>query len=164
MKPDPPSEGGGAGMPDYNGNVLTVGKFHQRCAKIIILSEDRQIASGVDHLPSCLRLCILHFRMTQFWENWSFQWRFSIMALGMYVSSVHPPYLKHQMHLTPAGGAVHVVDCCLFFVQSGFWYLLSAAAAYCHQLLMAMIPPCTPVGGNGQFVARIRVRYKQQWQ
>ena len=126
MKPDPPSEGGGAGMPDYNGNVLTVGTFHQRCAKIIILSEDRQIASGVDHLPSCLRLCILHFRMTQFWENWSFQWRFSIMALGMYVSSVHPPYLKHQMHLTLLEVLCMWLTAAysLFKVASGTYYLL----------------------------------------
>ena len=60
-----------------------------------------------------------------------------------------------------AGGAVHVVGCCLFFVQSGYWYLVPAAAAYCYGLLMAMIPLCTTVGGNGHFVARIRVRCKQ---
>ena len=110
-------------------------------------------------------LYVYCIRTTQFRMDWSLQWKFNTDNGFRYVCLISAPSIP-QASNTPykAGGAVHVVDCCLFFVQSGFWYLLSAAAAYCHQLLMAMVPPCTPVGGNGQFVARIRVRYKQQWQ
>ena len=115
-----------------NGDARSYGKFHPKCLGGVTLSEDRRIASrkpgsGVpiafsnDPIPIGIQ--------------------FSVKILQQNYTYVSPISTYSRPHTSDApytaGGAVHVVQCGLFFVRSGYWYLLPATAACCHRLLVA---------------------------
>ena len=87
-----------------------VGRFHPKCSSDVVLSEDRRVASGVgfdncfvfsnDPIPIGLQ--------------------FSVKILQKGFANVSPISASSRPHPSAApytaGGAVHVVHCCLFFV------------------------------------------------
>ena len=115
-----------------NGDARSYGKFHPKCLEDVTLSEDRRIASGKlgsgalpiafsnDLIPEGLKFSV------------------KILQNSLFVSPISTSSRTHTSDAPyTAGGAVHVVHCCPFFVRSGYWYLLPATAACCHRLLVA---------------------------
>ena len=86
-----------------------VGKFHPKCSPSIELSEDRRVASGKgysgsfvfsnDPIPIGLQFSVKILQKSSFFVS-------PIIAFRPHPSAA--PYT--------AGGAVHLVHCCLFFV------------------------------------------------
>ena len=119
-----------------NGDARSYGKFHPKCQGGVTLSKDRRIASGKlesgvspiafsnDPIPEGLKFSVKILQKSCF-----------------FVIDVSPISASSRPHTSDgpytAGGAVHVVHCCPFFVRSGYWYLLPATAACCHRLLVA---------------------------
>ena len=85
-----------------------VGRFHPKCSSDVALSEDRKVASGEDND---------NFAFTNDSIPIGLQFSVKILQKGSdYVSPIiafrpHPSAAPYT-----AGGAVHVVHCCLFFV------------------------------------------------
>ena len=85
-----------------------VGRFHPKCSRRVVLSEDRRVAKGKgigyvfsnDQIPIGLQ--------------------FSVKILHKGSAYVSPLSASSRPHPSAApytaGGAVHVVHCCLFFV------------------------------------------------
>ena len=86
-------------------------KFHPKCGKGVTLSEDRRFASGDSH--SELRIAFSN-------EPISNGLKFSVKILqkgSEYVSSNNASSRPHPSDAPyTAGGAVHVIHCCVFFV------------------------------------------------
>ena len=118
-----------------NGDARSYGKFHPKCQGGITLSENRRIAS--EKLAS--GAVPIAFSNDQI--PIGIQFSVKILQQSFFVSRKSDQYTSSRPHTSDApytaGGAVHVVHCCLFFVRSGYWYLLPATAACCHRLLVA---------------------------
>ena len=137
-----------------SGDALSFGKFDPKCLRNVTLSEDRRIASGTCALDA--------FPIAFSNEPISKGLKFSVKILQQSSDYVSPISTSSRPHTSDApyttGCAVHVVHCCLFFVRSGYWYLLPATAACCHRLLVAtaMREQSVPIGFSGK--DRITVR------
>ena len=115
-----------------NGDARSYGKFHPKCERNVTLSEDRRIASGK------LGSGALPIAFSNDPIPIGIQFSVKILQQGIFVSPISASSRPHTSDAPyTAGGAVHVVHCCLFFVRSGYWYLLPATAACCHRLLVA---------------------------
>ena len=115
-----------------NGDARSYGKFHPKCQGGVTLSEDRRIASGK---PGSGAFPIA-FSNDQI--PIGIQFSVKILQPSFIVSPISTSSRPHTSDAPyTAGGAVHVVHCCPFFVRSGYWYLLPATAACCHRLLVA---------------------------
>ena len=107
-----------------NGDALTLGKFHWTCAKIVTLSKDRQTVSRES--PSFFSFQASSITPSNVPIPEGLNFLLNILHKGFSnVSLISAPSIP-QASDTPykAGGAVHVVNCYLFFVQSGYWSLL----------------------------------------
>ena len=114
------------------GDAQSFGKFHPKCGRKITLSENRRIASG--NLGSGV------FSIAFSNDQIPIGIQFSVKTLqnSFFVSPISTSSRPHTSDAPyTAGGAVHVVHCCPFFVRSGYWCLLPATAACCHRLLVA---------------------------
>ena len=98
-----------------NGDALTL---------IVTLSKDRQVVSRES--PSFFSFQASSITLSNVPISEGLNFLLNILHKGFSnVSLISAPSIP-QVSNTPytAGGAAHVVDCCLFFVQSGYWYLL----------------------------------------
>ena len=86
-----------------------VGRFHPKCTSGVVLSEDRRDAEGKTYVD-------LVFSN----DPIPIGFQFSVKILQKGPSSVSPFSASSRPHPSAApytaGGAVHVVHCCLFFV------------------------------------------------
>ena len=86
------------------------GRFHPKCSSSVVLSEDRRVARGIpysggvafsnDPIPIGLQFSVKIL-----------QQGFAYVSPLSASSKSHPSAVPYT-----AGGAVHVVHCCLFFV------------------------------------------------
>ena len=99
-----------------NGDARSYGKFHPKCLGGVTLSEDRQIAIGKLGLgadPIAFSNDPIPIGM---------QFSVKILQQGIFVSLISTSSRPHTSDAPyTAGGAVHVVHCCPFFVRSGYW-------------------------------------------
>ena len=87
-----------------------VGKFHPKCGKGVTLSKDRRNASG----DSSGLLCVA-FSNDPIPNTFNFTVK--VLQKGYSVSSISAASIPHTLDAPyMAGGAVHVIHCCLFFV------------------------------------------------
>ena len=99
-----------------NDDAQSYGKFHSKCGRNVTLSENRRIASGEfgsgadpitfsnDQIPIGIQFSV------------------KILQQGIFVSPISTSSRSHTSDAPyAAGGAVHVVHFCLFFVRSGYW-------------------------------------------
>ena len=87
-----------------------VGRFHPKCSSDAVLSEDRRVANG-EGLDNC-------FVFSNDPIPIGLQFSVKILRKGSrYVSLLSASSRPHPSAAPyTAGGAVHVVHCCLFFV------------------------------------------------
>ena len=95
-------------------SALNVGKFHPKCGNGVTLSKDRRTASGdsFDWWQSCLAFSNDPIPNT-------FKFSVKVLQGGMLysVSPISAASIPHTLDAPyMAGGAVHVIHCCLFFV------------------------------------------------
>ena len=86
-----------------------VAKFHPKCGKSVTLSKDRRTASGDRYFLSVV------FSNDPIPNTFKFSVK--VLQDGYYVSPISAASIPHTLdapHM--AGGAVHVIHCCLFFV------------------------------------------------
>ena len=107
-----------------HGDALTLGKFHWTCVKIVTLSKDRQLVSRESPSFFSFQASYIAFSNVPIPEGLNFSLK--ILHKGFSNVCLISAPSRPQTSDTPykAGGAVHVVNCCLFFVKSGYWYLL----------------------------------------
>ena len=83
------------------------GRFHPKCSPKVVLSEDRRVASGKGYFDFVFSNDPIPIGL-----------QFSVKILKK--GSVSPLSVSSRPHPSAApyaaGGAVHVVHCCLFFV------------------------------------------------
>ena len=92
-----------------NESAPNVAKFHSKCSGPITLSKDRRTASN------CGDFLSFGFALS----NDSIQNTFKLKVLqkGFGVSPISAASIPHTLDAPyMAGGAVHVIHCCLFFV------------------------------------------------
>ena len=114
-----------------NGDARSYGKFHPKCQGGVTLSKDRRIASEKRGSGAFS----IAFSNNPISEGLKFSVKILQNSLVSPISASSRPHTSDAPYT--AGGAVHVVHCCPFFVRSGYWYLLPATAACCHRLLVA---------------------------
>ena len=86
-----------------------VGKFHPKCGKGVTLSKDRRTASG-GFYGSCVAFSNDPIPNT-------FKFSLKVLQDGLSVSPISAASIPHTLDAPyMAGGAVHVIHCCLFFV------------------------------------------------
>ena len=87
------------------------GRFHPKCSSGVALNEDRRVARGKDYLINC-------FAFSN--DPIPIGLQFSVKILQKGSANVSPLSASSRPHPSAApytaGGAVHVVHCCLFFV------------------------------------------------
>ena len=89
-----------------------VGKFYPKCGRGVTLSKDRRTASGdsFDWLQSLLAFSNDPIPNT-------FKFSVKVLQKGFLVSPISEASIPHTLDVPyMAGGAVHVIHCCLFFV------------------------------------------------
>ena len=87
-----------------------VGKFHPKCWEGVKLSKDRRTASGDVASELCVALSNDPIPNT-------FKFSVKVLQKGCYVSPISAASIPHTLDAPyMAGGAVHVIHCCLFFV------------------------------------------------
>ena len=86
------------------------GRFHPKCSSGVVLSEDRRVARGIPYSGS--------YVFSNDPIPIGLQFSVKILQQGFaYVSSLSASSRPHPSAAPyTAGGAVHVVHCCLFFV------------------------------------------------
>ena len=115
-----------------NGDARSYGKFHPKCQGGVTLSEDRRIASR-KHGPGVFPIVFSNDPISK-----GLKFSVKMLQQSSFVSPISASSRPHTSDAPyTAGGAVHVVHCCPFFVRSGYWYLLPATAACCHRLIVA---------------------------
>ena len=86
-----------------------VGRFHPECSSDVVLSEDRRVANGKGHTNYVFSNDPIPIGL-----------QFSVKILQKGFAIVSPLSASSRPHPSAApytaGGAVHVVHCCLFFV------------------------------------------------
>ena len=87
-----------------------VGKFHPKCGNGVTLSKDRRTASGDSVVDLCVALSNDPIPNT-------FKFSVKVLQEGFFVSPISAASIPHTLDAPyMAGGAVHVIHCCLFFV------------------------------------------------
>ena len=86
-----------------------VGRFHPKCSSGVVLSEDRRVAKGNDFIDFAFSNDPIPIGL-----------QFSVKIVQKGFAIVSPLSASSRPHPSAApytaGGAVHVVHCCLFFV------------------------------------------------
>ena len=93
-------------MADKEGRV---GRFHPKCSSSVVLSENRRVAKGKGNIDFVFSNDPIPIGL-----------QFSVKILQKGFAIVSPLSASSRPHPSAApytaGGAVHVVHCCLFFV------------------------------------------------
>ena len=86
-----------------------VGKFHPKCGNGVTLSKDRRTARGDRH---SLSVAFSNDPIPN-----TFKFSVKVLQIGFFVSPISAASIPHTLDAPyMAGGAVHVIHCCLFSV------------------------------------------------
>ena len=92
------------------GDMGNVGKFHPKCGEGVKFDKDRRTASGDVASELCVALSNDPIPNT-------FKFSVKVLQKGSFVSPISAASIPHTLDAPyMAGGAVHVILCCLFFV------------------------------------------------